>query len=251
MYYRVCRRSKLGGANVRSLAQEGAPVLGHIPFGCVFNGSVLICNEQGDQYVKIPSDDARIQWKDRLPREAWVAVRTISNELILEQHNGPFVDECRYYQCVIEGCKVRQIPDVEQEPVGYVLYGDVLTVTESVVTDDGLVYLKLHEDYLSEPVWVLERTLDNESILVAVEGPSTTRQYYRCVQRTGAPIRPEPDLASPPCRRIPCGSQVVIEQRFITPERQIFLKLEGVDEWIIERSTCCSSVMVKIQTQTH
>lgn len=262
-YYRCCHRGKTGGVSVRVKCNVASPILGHIPLGRVFRATDWIYNEQGDPMVKLETLDCVQGLSDETkakPRDGWVPCRSIRNEVLIENHDGPFLQETgRFFRCVIEGCKARTAPDLEQSEIGYVLYGDVVEVLESMITTDGVAFLRLHPRYFDGPAWVVERSLDNESVLNAVEGPSTDTVSYRCVQESGAPTRSQPSLASPPVGRIPCGAVVRVVERVVTPQRQIFLRIqekeargkakaakqtEGV--WVIETSTCCASVMRKL-----
>lgn len=199
-------------------------------------------------------------------RDGWVPCRSIRNEVLVELHRGPFQSETAgiFYRCVIEGCKVRVRPELELPEIGYVLYGDVVEVVETVINRDGVVFLRLHSRYFDEPTWAVERTLDNESVLNEVDGPNTEQEQYRCVQESGAPVRLEPSLSAPPVGRVSCGMTVTVVERVVTSERQIFLRLNSSsarsvlpnvtpadgktqDVWVIETSTCCASVMVKIE----
>ncbi|KAG7380396.1 hypothetical protein PHYPSEUDO_007251 [Phytophthora pseudosyringae] len=281
-YYRVCQRGKTGGVSVRVKHNIASPLLGYIPLGRVFRGTAPICNEQGDPMVRLkgphlPSAVERDEAKaatiedegvERQIKEAWVPCRSLRNEILLEPHGGPFVcgDETgqtsRFFRCVVEGCKVRECADLEISELGYVLYGDVIEVVESTVAPDGVVFLRLHERYFDGAAWVVERSLDNESVLNAVEGPWTSspatprNETYRCVQDSGAPVRMEPELTAPPVGRIPCGTVVTVVERAITDQRQVFLRIvdfnalvddkNAGDNWIIETSTCCASVMIKV-----
>ncbi|KAJ8544196.1 hypothetical protein ON010_g12072 [Phytophthora cinnamomi] len=206
---------------------------------------------------------------ERLIKEAWVPCRSLRNEILLEHHEGPFIagDENpttpRFFRCVVEGCKVRECADLTISELGYVLYGDVVEVVEATVAADGMVFLRLHDRYFDGPAWVVERSLDNESVLNEVEGPWVSSssmprtEMYRCVQDSGAPVRMEPELAAPPVGRIRCGALVAVVERSITDQRQVFLRIVDSDalgdetdaaergQWVIETSTCCASVMVK------
>ncbi|KAL3667902.1 hypothetical protein V7S43_006781 [Phytophthora oleae] len=280
-YYRVCHRGKTGGVSVRVKHNIASPLLGWIPLGRVIRGTAPICNEQGDPMVRLEGphlssvvvrDETKVSNKEeegveRQIKEAWVPCRSLCNEILLEPHEGPFVCDgeggrtSRFFRCVVEGCKVRAQADLEISELGYVLYGDVVEVVESTVDPDGVVFLRLHERYFDGPAWVVERSLDNESVLNEVEGPwvssaSTPRtETYRCVQDSGAPVRIEPELAAPPVGRIPCGAMVTVVERVITDQRQVFLRIVDFhttgsdteeDKWVIETSTCCASVMVKV-----
>lgn len=228
-HYRVCHRGKNGGVSVRVKHNIASPLLGCIPLGRVFRATAPICNEQGDPMVRLegphlPSvvvrDEAKLSSKEddgveRQIKEAWVPCRSLRNEILLEHHEGPFVaDEDnsttrRFFRCVVEGCKVRERADLEHSELGYVLYGDVVEVVEATVASDGVVFLRLHDRYFDGPAWVVERSLDNESVLNEVEGPwvsssaTPRKETYRCVQDSGAPVRMEPELAAPPVGRIP------------------------------------------------
>ncbi|GMF19820.1 unnamed protein product [Phytophthora fragariaefolia] len=283
-YYRVCHRGKNGGVSVRVKHNIASPLLGCIPLGRVFCATAPICNEQGDPMVRLegphlPSvvvrDEAKLTSKEedgveRLVKEAWVPCRSIRNEILLERHEGPFVanDENemphRFFRCVVEGCKVRERPDLTISELGYVLYGDVVEVVEATVASDGVVFYRLHDRYFDGAAWVVERSLDNESVLNEVEGPWVSvlsrprRETYRCVQDSGAPVRMEPELAAPPVGRIPCGTHVTVVERAITDQRQVFLRVVDPNDlidgncavtkgrWVIETSTCCASVMIKV-----
>lgn len=290
-YYRACHKDRSGGVSVRVKCNIASPIGGHIPFGRVFRATDVIYNEQGDPMVKIESlhsdavvpavsssttesDDATVATTRH--RDGWVPCRSIRNEVLIEPHHGPFQtdgtqSDSRFYRCVVEGCKVRVKPELELSEIGYVLYGDVVEVVQATVTNDGIVFLRLHSRYFDGAAWVVERTLDNESVLNAVEGPNTFAETYRCVQDSGAPLRLEPSLSSPPVGRIPCGTVVEIAERVVNAERQVFLRLcldsnpqialvnvdainldsdmkTASDVWVIETSTCCASVMIKVST---
>ncbi|KAG1688122.1 hypothetical protein DVH05_003992 [Phytophthora capsici] len=280
-YYRVCHRGKSGGVPVRIKHNIASPLFGYIPLGRVFRGTAPICNDQGDPMVRLegphlPSvvvrDETKVSSKEeegveRQIKEAWVPCRSLRNEIFLEPHEGPFVCDgergrgSKYFRCVVEGCKARAQADLEISELGYVLYGDVVEVVESTIDADGVVFLRLHDRYFGGAAWVVERSLDNESVLNEVEGPwvssaSTFRtESYRCVQDSGAPVRIEPELIAPPVGRIPCGAIVQVVERAITDQRQVFLRIvdfhaggSGTEEgkWVIETSTCCASVMVKV-----
>lgn len=299
-YYRSCHRGKTGGVAVRIKCNIASPILGFIPMGRVFCATSVIYNEQGDPMVKLASlacvngISAENQSK---ARDGWVPCRSIRNEVFVEPHAGPFerdaspsehpTNSSKYYRCVIEGCKARAAPDLALTEIGYVLYGDVVEVVEARVAPDGLVFLCLDERYFDGPAWVLERSLDNESVLNPIEGPSSEPAMYRCVQESGAPTRLEPSLASPPIGRIACGTLVRVVERIVNAQRQVFLRIPGdtatsgprsrrrnskkssavgvVDEqsssasgkaadatesppdvWVIETSTCCASVLIKL-----
>ncbi|KAH7476899.1 uncharacterized protein KRP23_7574 [Phytophthora ramorum] len=241
------------------------------------------CNELSDSkveqedptvYLEEPHDDKAADASkeedevEKQIKEAWVCCRSIRNEVLLESHEGPFGsgDENlsrRFFRCVVEGCKVRERADLEISELGYVLYGDVVEVVEATVAPGGVVFLRLHGRYFDGPAWVVERSLDNESVLNEVEGPwsSSTlaprKEKYRCVQDSGAPVRLEPELTAAPVGRIPCGGAVTVVERAITDQRQVFLRIAdfdathvgdqgaGGDKWVIETSTCCASVMIK------
>ncbi|TMW63251.1 hypothetical protein Poli38472_002192 [Pythium oligandrum] len=258
-YYRCCHRGKSGGVGVRSRCNIASPLVGHIPLGSVFRATDVIHNEQGDAMVKVDllngpvvfsGSESEHDSPKRKARDGWVPCRSIRNEVMIERHAGPWQQSSRYYRCVIEGCKVRCLPDLALSEIGYVLYGDVVEVLECVVSSEGIVFLRLHERYFDGPAWVVERTLDNESVLNLVEGPSTQSEQYRCVQETGAPTRLEPSLTAPPVGRIPCGALINVIERVVTPERQIFLRLPSQEDattlWVIETSTVCASVMIKV-----
>lgn len=280
-YYRVCHRGKSGGVSVRISHNIASPILGYIPLGRVFRATTPICNDQGDPMVRLktPHFSSAIIRNDsaqegneaeRQYKEAWVPCRSLRNEILLEPHQGPFISDgmkeltCRYFRCVVEGCKVRGQANLSMQEIGYVLYGDVIEVVESTVVEGGIVFLRLHERYFDGMAWVVERSLDNESVLSEVEGPWTSlpthprKELYRCVQDTGAPIRMEPELTAPPVGRIPCGTVMTIVERTLTKQRQIFLRIMEVntvhpnekdtqgDKWVIETSSCCASVMVKV-----
>jgi hypothetical protein len=289
----VCHKDRSGGVSVRVKCHIASPIGGYIPFGRVFRATDVIYNEQGDPMVKIESmhsdavvsavssssstknDDATVAMTKH--RDGWVPCRSIRNEVLIEPHHGPFrtdgtQSDSRFYRCVVEGCKARVLPDLELSEIGYVLYGDVVEVVQAMVTNDGIVFLRLHSRYFDETAWVVERTLDNESVLNAVEGPSISVETYRCVQDSGAPLRLEPSLSSPPVGRIPCGAVVEVVERVVNAERQVFLRLcldsnphialvnadtssnldsdtkMATDVWVIETSTCCASVMIKVST---
>lgn len=285
-FYRVSHRGKSGGVAVRVKCNIAAPLAGYIPLGRVFRATDPIFNEQGDPMVKIETlsaavvitgqpaksegDENSSNTTASKHRDGWIPCRSLRNEVLIEPHHGPFETPAkpRFYRCVVEGCKARVNPDLELSEIGYVLYGDVVEVIEAMVSDDGVVFLQLHPRYFDGTAWVVERTLDNESVLNRVEGPSVTTEQYRCVQELGAPLRLEPSLSSPPVGRIPCGAAVTVVQRVVTPERQVFLRLhtqanphisivssktpagstgdsELPDVWVIETSTGCSSVMIK------
>ncbi|DBA03656.1 TPA: hypothetical protein N0F65_006835 [Lagenidium giganteum] len=271
-YYRCCHRGKTGGVGVRSKFNVASPLIGSIPLGRVFRATDVIANEQGDPMVKVmdlscvDSNTSEQSEKKSKQREGWVPCRSIRNEIYVEPHPGPF-REMRFYRCVIEGCKARAEPDFALPELGFLLYGDVVEVTESFISSDGVVFLKLATRYFDGPAWVVERTLDNESVLNVVEGPSTQRAQYRCVQESGAPMRREPSLDSPPVGRIACGRVVTAVERWLSQQRQLFLKIENVlpaptsspsaaaegssgnedrSAWVIETSTCCASVMLKV-----
>ncbi|KAJ0408527.1 hypothetical protein P43SY_006457 [Pythium insidiosum] len=269
-YYRVCHRGRAGGVNVRSRFHIASPIVGSLPLGRVFRASDVLCNEQGDAMVKLaslsclaPASDGNEPSGDRsrraAPRDGWVPCRSIRNEVLLERHAGPWrraADDAsppRFYRCVVEGCKARAAPDLALSEIGYVLYGDVVEVVAcELVAPDGLVFLRLHDRYFDGPAWVVERSLDNESVLNRVRGPSTRRERYRCVQPHGAPLRHEPTLAATPVDRVPCGAVVDVVERVVTAERQVFLRLEswpplsGRDVWVIETSSVCASVMIRV-----
>ncbi|GMF12559.1 unnamed protein product [Phytophthora lilii] len=221
-------------------------------------------DDEVNDAVASVADDEKVS--ERQIKEAWVACRSIRNEILLELHQGPFVSKNastgRFYRCVVEGCKVRDRADLTISELGYVLYGDVVEVVESTITPDGVVFLKLHDRYFDGAAWVVERSLDNESVLNEVEGPWFSlpavpkQETYRCVQDSGAPVRMEPELTAPPVGRIPCGALVTVVERAITDQRQVFLRIVDFDAlandigaesnlWVIETSTCCSSVMIK------
>ncbi|GAB9463833.1 hypothetical protein Gpo141_00001279 [Globisporangium polare] len=234
-YYRSCHRGKTGGVAVRIKSNIASPILGFIPLGRVFCATAVIYNEQGDPMVKLASLSCveGISEENRAKqRDGWVPCRSIRNEIFVELHAGPFDEQmnCKYYRCVIEGCKARSAPDLELSELGYVLYGDVVKVVEARVSSDGLVFLRLHSRYFDGPAWVVERTLDNESVLNEVEGPSVERAKYRCVQESGAPTRLEPSLSSPPTGRIQCGAVVMVVERIVNAQRQMFLRLETSTE---------------------
>ncbi|KAF1330217.1 hypothetical protein FI667_g5316, partial [Globisporangium splendens] len=273
-HYRTCHRGKTGGVAVRIKCNIASPILGFIPLGRVFCATAVIYNEQGDPMVKLESlscVEGISEENQSKSRDGWVPCRSIRNEVMVEPHSGPF-NRSKYYRCVIEGCKARVAPDLELPEIGYVLYGDVVEVVEAQVSSDGVMFLQLHKRYFDESAWVVERTLDNESVLNEIEGPSQECATYRCVQESGAPTRLEPSLASPPIGRIACGTVVTVVERVVTPERQVFLKVDpsslpqgqraqqhrkNKDDdsetlapaavWVIETSTCCASVMVKLQ----
>lgn len=231
-YYRSCHRGKTGGVAVRIKSHIASPVLGFIPLGRVFCATAVIYNEQGDPMVKLASlscvEGISLE-NNAKQRDGWVPCRSIRNEIFVEPHAGPFFSSSmgKYYRCVIEGCKARIAPDLELSEIGYVLYGDVVEVVEAqVLASDGLVFLRLHSKYFDGPAWVVERTLDNESVLNEVDGPSMERIKYRCVQESGAPTRLEPSLSSPPTGRIQCGAVVTVVERIVNIERQVFLRLE-------------------------
>ncbi|OWZ23348.1 hypothetical protein PHMEG_0001793 [Phytophthora megakarya] len=277
-YYRASHRGKSGGVSVRVKHNIASPLLGCIPLGRVFRATAPICNEQGDPMVRLegphlPSVVVTTSQEDGVERqvkEAWVPCRSLRNEILLEPHEGPYICSSenggrnRFYRCVVEGCKVRERADLEMSELGYVLYGDVVEVVESTVASDGVVFLRLHDRYFDGAAWVVERSLDNESVLNEVEGPWTAtistpmNEMYRCVQDSGAPIRMEPELTAPPVGRVPCGAVVMVAERVITDQRQVFLRIvdgsstlsdnkrtEG-DKWVIETSSCCASVMIKV-----
>ncbi|CAI5729838.1 unnamed protein product [Peronospora destructor] len=281
-YYRVCHRGKSGGVSVRVKHNIASPLLGCIPLGRVFCATAPMYNEQGDPMVRLegpylPSVVLRIEVKmtskedevERQIKEAWVPYRSIRNEILLEHHQGPFVydgengrAERRFFRCVVEGCKVRKRADLAMSELGYVLYGDVVEVVETFIAPDGMVFLRLHDRYFDGAVWVVERSLDNESVMNEVEGPwmssssAPKSEKYRCVQVSGAPVRLEPELTASPIGRIPCGALVTVVERAVTDQRQVFLRIvdlntytcendTGGKKWIIETSTCCASVMIK------
>ncbi|TYZ58555.1 hypothetical protein PybrP1_007273 [[Pythium] brassicae (nom. inval.)] len=304
-FYRSCHRGKTGGVAVRTKDNIAAPVLGFVPLGRVFRGTQAVANEQGDRMVKLASlacvDGVSPENRARA-RDGWVPCRSIRNEVLVEPHAGPFAAprSSKFFRCVIEGCKARVAPDLALAEIGYVLYGDVVEVVEAQVAPDGVVFLRLHARYFDGAAWVVERTLDNESVLNEVEGPSAEPARYRCVQETGAPTRLEPSLSSPPTGRIPCGTVVTAVERVVNPQRQVFLRLEPTaataterrrgggrvgaasrartgskskatnslneanegdegdrrdrsqpttppsDLWVIETSTCCASVLLKL-----
>ncbi|KAL0590121.1 hypothetical protein ABG067_001761 [Albugo candida] len=290
-YYRVCYRGKQGvdGVGVRSKCDFGSIIIGYIPFGRVFLGTDIIYNEKGDPMIKVSSFSVLRNQRQRSIESAgelveantsheststphygnnsskgWVPYRSIRNEILVERHRGPF-EALALYQCVIEGCKVRSGCNLELQEVGFLHYGDVVQVVKSIVTAEGLVFLCLHARYFEQTVWVLERTLDNETILRWSEPPAILgeNQDYRCVQETGAPLRSNPSLESPPVGRLQCGSIVPIAERYLNPQRQMFLRIGKQqiaatdnkkktcvheDMWVIETSTCCSSVMLKVRT---
>ncbi|GLD92985.1 hypothetical protein PINS_up001577 [Pythium insidiosum] len=221
-----------------------------------------------------PVNDASDNCSQR--RDGWVPCRSIRNEVLLERHDGPWRRAAegdasssppRFYRCVIEGCKARAAPDLALSEIGYVLYGDVVEVVAcELVAPDGVVFLQLHDRYFDGPAWVVERSLDNESVLNRIRGPSTRRERYRCVQPHGAPLRHEPTLAATPVDRVPCGAVVTVVERVVTPERQVFLRLEtptrlqqscGEDQekeselplWVIETSSVCASVMICVERE--
>nr|CCA15597.1 conserved hypothetical protein [Albugo laibachii Nc14]CCA16343.1 conserved hypothetical protein [Albugo laibachii Nc14] len=287
-YYRVCYRGKQGvdGVGVRSKCDFASIIIGYIPFGRVFQGTDIIYNEKGDPMINLSSSSVLRNERRKLIESAgelvkantsdgsntnsqqkkntsmgWVPYRSIRNEIMVEKHRGPF-EAFAFYQCVIEGCKVRSECNLELQELGYLHYGDVLQIVKSIVNAEGLVFLCLHAGYFEQPVWVLERTLDNETILRRAEPPAalSESQNYRCVQETGAPVRLSPSLESPPVGRLRCGSLIPIAERYINPQRQMFLRIgtqniaAKEDEkstctydgmWVIETTTCCSSVMIK------
>ncbi|CAI5720054.1 unnamed protein product [Hyaloperonospora brassicae] len=288
-YYRVCHRGKSGGVSVRVKHNVASPLVGYIPFGRVFRATAPICNEQGDPMVRLDGlhlscivvqDETKVVEKEengggRQMKEAWVPTRSIRNEVLLECHQGPFVTDesalesgrtsskSRFFRCVVEGCKARERADLSIPELGYVLYGDVVEVVEAAVTPDGVVFLRLHGRYFDGAAWVVERSLDNESVLNEVEGPWSSsptvprRETYRCVQVSGAPVRVDPELTALPVGRLSCGALVTVVERAITDQRQVFLRFvdlnatpadgsDAVDsKWVIETSTCCGSVMIK------
>ncbi|RMX64076.1 hypothetical protein DD238_006374 [Peronospora effusa] len=283
-YYRVCHRGKNGGVSVRVKHNIASPLLGCIPLGRVFCATAPICNEQGDPMVRLegpylPSVVSRTEVKmtskkedegERQMKEAWVPYRSLRNEILLEHHQGPFVCNgengragSRFFRCVVEGCKVRKRADLAMSELGYVLYGDVVEVVETLVALDGIVFLRLHDRYFDGAAWVVERSLDNESVMNEVEGPwmsspsAPKSEQYRCVQVSGAPVRLDPELTASPVGRIPCGALVTVVERAVTDQRQVFLRVAdlntthtcendtGGKKWIIETSTCCASVMIK------
>ena len=208
---------------------------------------------------------------ERQIKEAWVPYRSIRNEILLEHHQGSFVcdgangrTEARFFRCVVEGCKVRKRADLAMSELGYVLYGDVVEVVETFIAPDGIVFLRLPDRYFDGAAWVVERSLDNESVMNEVEGPwisspsAPKSEKYRCVQVSGAPVRLEPELTASPVGRIPCGAVVTVVERAITDQRQVFLRIDDLNtthtcendtggaKWIIETSTCCASVMIKV-----
>ncbi|EEY69179.1 uncharacterized protein PITG_05378 [Phytophthora infestans T30-4] len=223
-YYRVCHRGKSGGVSVRLKHNIASPLLGYIPLGRVFRATAPICNEQGDPMVRLEGShlpncvvrgDPNGAGKEddgveRQVKEAWIPCRSIRNEILLESHQGPYTCDglnertSRFFRCVVEGCKVRESADLTLSELGYVLYGDVVEVVESTVAPDGVVFLRLHERYFDGAAWVVERSLDNESVLNEVEGPWTSslstprNETYRCVQDSGAPVRMEPELTAAP-----------------------------------------------------
>jgi hypothetical protein len=264
---------------VRVKHNIASPLLGCIPLGRVFRATAPICNEQGDPMVRLEGphlptavvrDEAKVaateeDGAERPIKEAWVPCRSLRNEVLLEPHRGPFISDDsgltrKFFRCVVEGCKVRECADLSLSELGYVLYGDVVEVVQSAVAPDGVVFLRLHARYFDGPAWVVERSLDNESVLNEVEGPWTSSsatprsETYRCVQDSGAPVRVEPELAAVPVGRIPCGALVTVVERAVTDQRQVFLRIVDVDaehkatdaaRWVIETSSCCASVMVK------
>ena len=288
-YYRVCHRGKSGGVSVRVKHNVASPLLGSIPFGRVFRATAPICNEQGDPMVRLDGLDLScivVQGETKVAmneedgggrqiKEAWVPSRSLRNEVLLEYHQGPFVSDdgslpngqasrrSRFFRCVVEGCKVRGRAGLAISELGYLLYGDVVEVVEAAITSDGIVFLRLHGRYFDGAAWVVERSLDNESVLNEVEGPRTPspavprRETYRCVQVSGAPVRAHPALTASPVGRLVCGALVTVLERAITDQRQVFLRfvdLDAVptdesggtdDKWVIETSTCCASVMIK------
>jgi hypothetical protein len=284
-FYRCCHRGKTGGVGVRTKCNIASPILGTIPLGRVFRGTQVVVNEQGDPMVKLESlavvhqprtatigdklsNDSGDVVQPMKSRDGWVPCRSIRNEIFIERHMGPWLASetsppesvpTRFFRCVIEGCKVRSAPDLELVEIGYVLYGDVVEVVACRISDDGVVFLRLHDRYFDGLAWVVERTLDNESVLNQVDGPSSEPAQYRCVQDGGAPTRHEPSLSAPPVGRIPCGTTVTVLDRVVTPERHIFLRLEPRKSkhqaaqdlsplWVIETSTVCASVMVRCST---
>lgn len=282
-FYRVCHRGKSGGVSVRTKHNISSPLLGYIPLGRVFRATAPICNEQGDPMVRLEGpqlpevvvrDEAKFDTDEedgaeRHVKEAWVPCRSLRNEILIESHRGPFNDPDSsetgtFYRCVVEGCKVRERADLAISELGYVLYGDVVQVVESTVAADGVVFLRLHERYFDGAAWVVERSLDNESVLNEVEGPwklsPGREECYRCVQDSGAPVRTEPELTAPPVGRIPCGAVVAVLERRVTDQRQVFLRIvdlnddvdrEDTEQWVIETSTCCASVMSKVVVRGH
>lgn len=268
-FYRTCHRGKTGGVAVRIKCNIASPILGFIPLGRVFCATAVIYNEQGDPMVKLESFscvEGVSEENKAKQRDGWVPCRSIRNEIMVEPHPGSFKEggRSKYYRCVIEGCKARVAPDLELPEIGYVLYGDVIEAVAAEVSSDGVVFLQLHGRYFDESAWVVERTLDNESVLNEIEGPSQTLAEYRCVQESGAPTRLEPSLSSPPTGRIPCGTVVTVLERIVSPQRQVFLMVDpsslpqgqkgrhknndaGPPVWVIETSTCCASVMTKLQ----
>lgn len=287
-FYRSCHRGKTGGVAVRVKNNIAAPILGFVPLGRVFRATDPIANEQGDWMLKLASlacvEDVTPENRAR-ERDGWVPCRSIRNEVFVEPHAGPFKapsSPSKFFRCVIEGCKARAAPDLALAEIGYVLYGDVVEVIEAHVSPDGIVFLRLHARYFEGDAWVVERTLDNESVLNEVEGPSVEPATYRCVQESGAPTRLEPSLSSPPTGRIPCGTLVTVVERVVNAQRQVFLRIESTqhaatsrarahrtnkktskhtisddtsasdsspaptDLWVIETSTCCASVLIKL-----
>lgn len=294
-FYRSCHRGKTGGVAVRTKSNIAAPVLGFVPLGRVFCGTQAVANEQGDWMVKLASlacvDGVSPETRARERQDGWVPCRSIRNEVLVERHAGPFTapSPSKFFRCVIEGCKARVAPDLALAEIGYVLYGDVIEVVAAHVASDGVVFLQLHTRYFDGDAWVVERTLDNESVLNEVDGPSAAPAQYRCVQETGAPTRLEPSLSSPPTGRIPCGAVVTAVERVVNAQRQVFLRLQPTatatgrrrggrgtsrvskttaslsetsetsesdrsellapptsDVWVIETSTCCASVLIKL-----
>ena len=279
-YYRSCRKStKHGGAAIRKSNLISAPVVSRIPFGRVIQATSAMSNAQGDWFVKIILDDHHVPAH---LSQAWVACRSIDNEVVLEPVEGPFCLEVNhenskfrkfpplesksklkppvYVQCVIEGCKVRSRPDLELEPMEYLEYGDVVQVLERMITPSGLVFYRVlaprqkrepeeEREEVIEQAWVLERTLDNESVLVMLDNRPFTRQskrFFRCVLPDGAPLRAQPSLATSPIHRLPCGQLVEIQSRVVNVDRQVFLQLAENQMWVIERTTCCASVMIEV-----
>ena len=212
-------------------------------------------NEQGDTFVQI--QDLKLverTLKTDQVKEAWIAVRTIFNETVLEQHSGPHTHNI-YYQCVVEECKVRMKPEFETKESGYLLFGDVVEAISSIVTPEGLVFIQLHPRYFYKAVWVLERTLENMSVLNEIEGPSSVVKCYQCVQRDGAPVRSEPELSSAPIGRLPCGSVVKIASRILTQDRHIFVQFhanekEFANAWVIVNRTDCATVMMPVEMKS-
>lgn len=245
-YYRCCRKGKYNGGNVRSVCNEGAPVVGFVPFGKVFKGTRCIVNDMGDGFVKM-EDLSLVELKDKVVTTAWVAMNTLDNQPVLEIVDSVF-EGSRYFQCLVESTPVRLVHELNEDEIGYLLFGDVVEAFKGIVTASGRVWIQLKGVHDSGvPVWVPERTINNESILRQVDMPNEVETKYRCVLEDGAPIRKEPSLEITPFDRIQCGQIVMAKKRVITDDGLVFVQLKDRDDaWVIERTTRCASVLIKM-----